>query len=179
MNAILLKPKSILSDSSGFTLLETMIALAIMVLAFASILSLQSGAIEASSRTKEVNTVAMLAKGKMVEIEYEIEGKTFEEVPKENTGVFEAPFSEYRWAWTVKELTFPTISASGKGGDDGGGGAGGNEMIEMLTKLISKFLSKALREVTLTVTWKRGTGFQEFNLSTYWVDLNHEFELTE
>ncbi|MGK5090222.1 hypothetical protein WDW86_21955, partial [Bdellovibrionota bacterium FG-2] len=59
------------------------------------------------------------------------------------------------------------------------GGEAGGGMAEMVTKLLTKYLSKSLREVALTVFWKRGTGEQSFTVSTYWVDLTHEFELTE
>lgn len=151
-----------------------MIAIAIMVLAFASILQLESSAIEASRRTKEVNVVAMLAKSKMVDVEYEIEGRTFEEVGEGAAGVFEAPFTDYRWEWKVKEMEFPNFS----GGQSQDASGGTSDLTDMLSKLITKFFSKALREVTVRVIWKRGTTDQDFSLSTYWVDLNHEFELT-
>ena len=50
---------------------------------------------------------------------------------------------------------------------------------EMLTKLVTNFLSKALREVTVTISWKKGAGEQSYAVTTYWVDLNHEFQLSE
>lgn len=166
---------------SGFTLLETIIAMAIMVVALTSILSIESSSLNASARAKQMNVVAMLAKGKMVEVEYDIEGKTFEEVKKENAGAFPAPYADYRWTWVVKELEFPNLSLappSGEG-DSGGATGGATEITETLTKLVTKFFSKALREVTVTVFWRRGDGEQSFSVSTYWVNLNHEFQLSE
>ena len=56
----------------------------IMVLAFASILAVESGAINASDRAKTMNIVQMLAKNQMIEWEYRIEGRTFDEVKKED-----------------------------------------------------------------------------------------------
>jgi hypothetical protein len=44
---------------------------------------------------------------------------------------------------------------------------------------MSSYLSKAIREVTVTITWQRGSGTQNFSVSTYWVNLNHEFSLSE
>lgn len=165
-------------DDSGFTLLETIIALAIMVLALASILSIESNSLNASMRAKQMNIVAMLAKDKMVEVEYEIEGKTFEEVKKENAGAFEEPYSDYRWTWVVKELEFPNLNLAPAGGAQGGEG-GQSDITELLTRLVTNFFSKALREVTVTVFWRKGGGEQSFSVSTYWVDLNHEFQLSE
>jgi hypothetical protein len=48
-----------------------------------------------------------------------------------------------------------------------------------MTKLITKFLSQSIREVRLTLTWKQGAGESSFTLTTWWVDLNHEFSLSE
>jgi general secretion pathway protein I len=163
--------------SKGFTLLEVVIAMAIMTLAFSSILAVEMGSINASSRAKQMNIVAMLAKNQMVDTEYKIEGKSFDEVKKEDSGTFEAPYQDYRWKTTVRELKFPPIA--GGAAAQSKGAEGGNQVTELLTKLITNFLSKALREVTVTVFWKRGTAEQSFSLSTYWVDLNYEFKLTE
>lgn len=180
----ILKSRTVASDAEGFTLLEVIIAMAIMVIAFASILTVESGSLNASARAKQMNIVAMLAKNKMVETEYEIEGKTFDEVAKESSGSFDAPFQEFSWQTTIKEMTFPNL-ALGQGSPEGGGGASntqdsaGSEMATMMAKLVTKFFSKSIREVTVNILWKRGSGEQRYSVSTYWVDLNHEFELSE
>jgi prepilin-type N-terminal cleavage/methylation domain-containing protein len=165
------------SDESGFTLLETMIAMAIMLVAFTSILIAQSSSINSSAKAKQMNIVAMLAKNLMVEAELAFEGKPFDEVKKEEEGSFPDPYAEYKWKREVKEIEFPTLNVGGGGKE--GGGEGGDQNSELLTKLMTQFLSKAAREVTVTVTWPRGRGEQSFALTTYWVDLNHEFELNQ
>ncbi|HLD99902.1 MAG TPA: prepilin-type N-terminal cleavage/methylation domain-containing protein [Bdellovibrionota bacterium] len=165
-----------LNDKSGFTLLETMIAMAIMMVAFASILAVESGSINASNRAKQLNIVAMLAKNQMIEAEYEIEGKTFEEVKKKDGGNFAQPYQDYRWTMEIKEIKFPSLNFGGSkasGGEDDGGITG------LMTKLLTNYISKAIRELTVTIFWKKGPGEQSFSVSTYWVDLNHEFELQE
>lgn len=172
-----------LLSQAGFTLLETLIAITIMTLAFASILMVQSNAIQSSARAKQMNVVAMLAKNVMVQSELEIEGKTFDEVKKEHTEQFKEPFQDYTWTRIIKEIEFPSLGASGGGGGGANGGgasddAGQDQMSEQLTKLVTQFFSKAVREVTVTVSWKQGKGEKSFSLSTYWVDLNHEFQLS-
>ena len=173
------------NNESGFTLLESVIAMAIMVVAFTSILVVESGSIDAAARAKQTNIVAMLAKNTMVDIEYKFQGKTFDEFKKEDSGNFPEPYQDYKWKSSVKEITFPTLNvaalASG-GANDSGGSAQPDEsgnLAELLAKLLTNFLSKAIREVTVTVTWKKGTGEQNFSVSTYWVNLNHEFQLSE
>ncbi len=183
-----LESKHLLHPESGFTLLETIIALAIMVVAFSAILSIESGSISASAKAKQLNVVAMLAKNKMVETEYAIQGKAFDEVKKEDGGTFATPFEDYRWKTEVKEIEFPSLNFSGGGGSSdsssggsssGGGSVGGQDMGDLMTKLITQFLSQALREVSVSIIWKKGASDQQFALSTYWVDLNHEFQVND
>lgn len=165
-----------LQNQNGFTLLETMIAVAIMVVAFGSVLMIESGALKTAEKSKQMNIVAMLAKSKMTETEVYIESKTFNEVKDEESGEFEEPYQDYKWSRKIKEVEFPQINfgASNQDGD--------NKVTttqETLSKLMSNYLSKAIREVTITITWQRGKGTQNFSLSTYWVNLNHEFSFSE
>ncbi len=170
------------SSTLGFTLIEVVFALAIMTLAFSSILSVESGSINATTRAKQMNVVGMLAKNQMVETEYKIQGKKFDEIQKEESGTFESPFQDYRWKTNIKDLTFPNImgggaSAGGKSTDNASP-AGAAPGADQITQLISGFFSKALREVTVSVLWKQGAKEQSFSISTFWVDLNYELNLT-
>lgn len=110
------------APESGFTLLEVIIALSIMVISFASILSVESNAINASDRAKRMNIVQMLAKGKLIETETLIEGKPFEQVKKDDEGTFKDPYQDFRWATKVAEIDFPNISNSIAAASGGGGG---------------------------------------------------------
>lgn len=165
-------------NEGGFTLLEVIIAMAIMVIALSSILSMESSAINASAKAKTLNVVTMLARGRMIGTEYMIEGKTFEEVRPEDGGTFDPPYQDYRWTSKIKEVEFPNLVAGAANKKEGGSG-GEDEVMATMSKLVTKFLSKAVREVNVTVYWKKGTGEQSYTLTTYWVDLNHEFSLSE
>lgn len=165
------------NQSSGFTLLEIMIALAIMSVSFASILSIQSSSIHATTRARTVSTVAMLARNQMIETEFKFQGKKFEEMKTEESGRFKPPFQDYEWKTVVKDVSFPNLSAIGGGGSGSDKKAESTEGSEQITKMVTQFMSKALREVTVTVTMKQGGREQSYSLSTYWVDLNHEIQL--
>ncbi len=167
-----------LKSQAGFTLLEVIIAMAIMVLAIASILSVEQGSINSAARAKQMNVVTMLARNLMVETEFKIEGKPFSEVRKEEAGAFEKPYEDYKWKTSIKELKFPNMGAAPGGGGDKSG-TSQTPAAEMIGKLMTSFLSKAIREITVTVSWKRGAGEQQYSLATYWVDLNYEFKLSE
>lgn len=180
-------------NESGFTLLETLIAVTVMLIAFAAILGIQSNSINGMIRARGVTTVAMLLKDQMVQTETEIQGKSFDEVKKEDGGSFPAPFNnDYRWTRSIKEIEFPnlninsaapsgssTSSASGSSSGDNKNQEGATEMIDLITKLVTQYLSKALREVTVTVYYKTGGKEMSYSATTYWVDLNHEFQLSQ
>jgi prepilin-type N-terminal cleavage/methylation domain-containing protein len=170
--------RSLLKNEQGFTLLEVIIAITIMVLAFASILAVESNSIGATIRAKEMNIVAMLARGKMIEMEYKVEGKTFEETQKEDGGNFETPYESFRWKTEVREIKFPNMSMGG-GKSANGDDDQSNQYAELLTKLVTKFFSKAVRELVVTIFWKHDSTEVSYSVSTYWVDLNHEFETSE
>jgi general secretion pathway protein I len=170
----------ILQNARGFTLLETMIAVAIMVMGFSAILMVQSSSLNTSMKAKQLNIATMLARNKMVETEKEIEGKTFDETVKEKKGEFKEPFNEYSWTQEIKEIEFPDLlgaaASSGEASGEGGENTGG-PMVEKVTQMITKYLSSSIREVHVTINWKRGEGTQSFKLVTYWVDLNRDMEL--
>lgn len=177
-----------LGNPQGFTLLETMIAMGIMIVSFSSILAVQSGSINASNRAKQMNIVAMLAKNQILEAELRLQGKKFEEAEKEKSGTFQEPYTLYRWKTEVKEIEFPKLNFSGMnatkdknsgGADSGPEGQSQTEMVELLAKLMTNYLSKSIREITVTISWTKGSGEQSFSVTDYWVDLNHEFQMSE
>ena len=173
-------------DSRGFTLLEVMIAMAIMMVAFASIMMVQSSSIQSSIKAKNLNIVSMLAHNKMVESELEWEGKKFAEIDKEKEGEFKEPFQDFRWKREIKEVKFPTLDLAGAAGDSGGDAgdtnpaeAGAADGMSRVGKIITAYLSKGVREVAITIFWKKGKGEQAFTVSTYWIDLDAEFSINE
>lgn len=168
--------------SQGFTLLEVLIALAIMVLILGSILSVQSSSLNATATAKEMNVVAMLARNLMSETETKLQGKGFGEVSDQTEGPFAAPYQDYHWKVEIKEVEFPKISfnpAQSGSGEDSGGAAdnGTTDLVDTVLKVITNYFTKAIREVQVTIIWKRGNQDVTYTVSTFWVNLNTEFSL--
>ena len=170
--------------TDGFTLLEVMIAMAIMLVAFSSILAIQSSSLSSALRSRQIHEVGMLARGAMAQTEVEIAGKKFNEISEEASGQFEDPYQDYSWTRKIKEIKMPNLAGIAQAGADDEGGQSNSEeeaqksaMMEQMTKVVTNFLSKAVREVTITVSWKRGPGVQKYEVAMYWVDLNSEFEI--
>jgi len=179
-------------QNGGFTLLEVLIAMAILTVSLASIISVESGSINATDRAHQMNIVAMLAKNTMVNTEAKIEGKQFQEIPKEETGQFDAPYDRYSWKVMVKELKFPSLADLGNfnsNGQDNHSGMGTNQITDTISRLMTSYMSNAIREVTVSIFWNRpgdtdssSTSTQKnpgYSVSMYWVNLNHAFNLSE
>ncbi|MGE4233796.1 MAG: prepilin-type N-terminal cleavage/methylation domain-containing protein [Bacteriovoracia bacterium] len=161
------------NKSGGFTLLEVMIAITIMAIAFAAILSSQSGSINLTKKSKDLNVASWLAKNLMVESEHLFEGKQFSELPKEESKAFGAPFNNYKWKREVREIKFPDFTPPQKEGE------GLPEPVRLLGKSVSKYLENSIRELVVTISWERptpkGPAIQELVLTTYLIDLSKEF----
>ena len=161
---------------SGFTLVEVMFALAIMMVSFSAIILTQSGSRDALERTRRMTTVSMLAKNSMVDAETYFQDKTFNEVEEEKTGTFDSPYEQYSWKRVIKEVEFPDLNSLLSSEDEE---SGVTRTQEMMLKLITQYISDSLREVTVTITWPKGKGTKSYSLTTYWVDLSREFSITQ
>lgn len=86
--------KSFPLEQRGFTLLEVMIALAIIATVLVALLGLQSRTIRLADRQQKITKATMLAQERMSELEI----KTLSGGDnRDDDGVFEKPFSNFRW----------------------------------------------------------------------------------
>lgn len=173
------------NNTEGFTLLEVMIALAIMLVAFSSILAIQSSSMNSALRARQIHEVSVLARNAMIQVEVDIQGKKFDELPPEFSTPCDENFPDYTCTRKVKEVKLPNLAGLSKSaqGDNGSSASNTEEdeknsaMLEQMTKVITNFLSKAVREVTISVSWKRGEKTQNYDVAMYWVDLNSDFNI--
>ena len=88
--------------TAGFTLLEIMVALAIVAIALVPLLRLHMLSLEATIRSQDLTTAILLAQGQLAAMgDFPEEG--------EDTGTFEEPeLEKFRWQTAVKEHTFPS-----------------------------------------------------------------------
>ena len=82
----------------GFTLLEVVVALAILGLALLAIFDLNAGAIASHAYAKRLTVATMLARSKMTDIEQELYDKGFDTDDREISGDFRAEgWEAYTW----------------------------------------------------------------------------------
>lgn len=90
----------IIDRPSGFTLLEVMIAVAIIAIALVAALGSQSQSVSLASEAKFATTAAFLAQGKMAELEtQDLDDLT------SDAGDFGEDFPGYRWESEVGDTT--------------------------------------------------------------------------
>ena len=181
----------------GFTLLEVMIALAILAAALLTVSEIVGGSLRNHVRARQLEVATLLARGKMVELESEYERKGFRDFDEGEVGTFEEEgHPEVRWSADVVkpevELSAERILQMLTGGEGGleellaaaqpQQGQGGPETVvpgaaalaqglqAQITRL-GEQIKKGVREVRLTVSWKDGKRDESFTIVTHMVVL--------
>ncbi len=94
-------------STSGFTLLEVMIALAIVSIALVSLLALGNRSIGVHDRLQKITQATLLAQHKMAEIE--ASSSNSQQNFNEEEGVFSEPFGIYRWSLEYSGTPLPSV----------------------------------------------------------------------
>jgi len=99
--------------SRGFTLLEVMIAIAILGLSLTAIFSSEVGAANVAARARRQNVAATLARCKMGEIEEIIAIEGLPALEKKDTDACceHAPVEGYECSWIVERIILPELGA--------------------------------------------------------------------
>ena len=95
------KPRIQKCKHFGFTLLEVMVAMAIIAIALTAVLGSQSQSVSLASEAKFSTTAPLLAQSKMAQIEV-VELKDL----NEDSGDFGDDFPGYTWELSVKNVVF-------------------------------------------------------------------------
>jgi general secretion pathway protein I len=86
---------------SGFTLLEVMVAIAIIAITLVAVFGSQSQSLSLANEAKFSTTAALLAQSKMAEIE-----AVHPEDLASDSGDFGENFPNYHWNLTVRDISF-------------------------------------------------------------------------
>jgi general secretion pathway protein I len=95
--------------SGGFTLLEVMVALAIVSVALVSLLTLANRSITTHARLQRLTQATLLAQQKMATTE--VDARFGRLVRNRQEGVFPEPYSAYRWRLDFADTPLPSIKA--------------------------------------------------------------------
>jgi general secretion pathway protein I len=120
----------------GFTLLEVMIAVAILGLALTAIFSSEVGAANVAQRARRQNIAATLARCKMGEIEevISIEGLPVLEKKDSDNCCEHAPVEGFECDWIVDRIILPELGAGDEDEDGAEEGDSGDQPMQALNE---------------------------------------------
>ncbi|MGB5695251.1 MAG: prepilin-type N-terminal cleavage/methylation domain-containing protein [Polyangiales bacterium] len=182
----------------GFTLLEVMIAVAILGISMAAIFSSEVGAANVGARARRQNVAATLARCKMGEIEelISIEGLPALEKKDTDNCCDHAPVEGFECDWIVERIILPEFGAQDSQDEEDDSpdkqlneaydevreeGAAPQEVIagqagnlavlalQLGFPILKPFLEEQVRRATVTVRWKEGPEERGFDVTQYLV----------
>ncbi len=181
------------SSSAGFTLLEVLIAVAILSMSLTSLLSSQMAAMRATRYARDVSVAAFLAESKLLDLETDMQIEGWGTADKS----FEGDFSDEGWAdiryeCLVDFIEVPDFSAlqQAKDGADTDGGFGSGAQVAdagdqafagmgMVWPVIKGAIEQAIRKSSCKVIWNDGALVQDFTVETYWTDVKQLLQLPQ
>ena len=151
---------------AGFSLLEVMIALAILATSLMIILDFHSTAVITSGRAQTMSVATALARHQMAQLLLQMvaevaAGRLPDE--KSETGSFEEMgFPNFRWEMQIRKVEVPAPPLP----EEAGG-----ELVNKIIQSITEQISKATREMKLTVFWKEFEDEESIDVTTHLVSL--------
>ena len=169
---------------NGFTLLEVIVAVAILGLSLVAIFGSESGAMRTTSRARHYHVATLLARCKMGEIEEQVGREGFPAVDdRERDECCEgAEVEGYRCEWSIEPVVLPSDPASSQGSSQrpqttdeqasaamgrvgsagdflaGGGNRGGLEdmLLSVAVPVLRPAIESQVRRANVTVRWDEG-----------------------
>jgi general secretion pathway protein I len=184
---------------SGFTLLEVMIAVAILGLSLTAIFSSEVGAANVGARARRQNVAVTLARCKMGEIEQIVGIEGLPAIEKKDTDncCEHAPVEGFECEWLIERIILPEFGDQGDEDEtaqdrsnsrltaaydevnsQGGtpqevvAGQAGNLAVLALQlgfPILKPFFEEQVRRATVTVRWKEGPSERGFDVTQYLV----------
>jgi general secretion pathway protein I len=129
-------------STRGFTLLEVMVALALLAAALMAMADLAGGALRNHAYARDISAATLLARGKMVELEQKYEDQGFRDFDEQEEGDFaEEGRSDMRWRLQLVKPD-PNLSAEQLVAMLAGASSGDPQ--ELISKLIGSAAGAAL-----------------------------------
>jgi type II secretion system protein I len=172
-----------IGGAGGFTLLEVLVAIAILAIMLTSLLGSQLNSIQATRYARDMSIAALLAEWQLVELETQVRKEGFVNSDVEVEGDFaELGWDQFNWACTVHFVELPDYNQmiaakddadEAQGKDDDNVVDAGDQMfgaLGMVWPIVKNAIESSIRKVTCTVTWKTGNIDYEYDVQTFWTD---------
>ena len=170
----------------GFTLLEVLVAVAILSISLTSLLTSQMNALRATRYAQSITAMAFLAESKLIDIEYQI--KEEEDGWGDNDKEYEGDFSEEGWPdvtyhCVADMIEMPEYTALQRAADAADNaeteesginvqdaGEQAFDSLAMVWPIVKEAIERAIRKAHCTVYWTDGNIARDFRVDTFWTD---------
>ena len=163
----------------GFTLLEVVVALAILAISLTVLLESQASSLNNAGRSRDMTVATLLTRGKMIDIEKHLFHDGFQMSTEDEDGNFgDEGYPDIKWKYRISEVELDLSALTSICGTLGGGGkqkaaakaaasagagdTGATDCESMLTNvgsMAAPFIDEmghSMRVVDLQVTWPQG-----------------------
>ncbi len=166
----------------GFTLLEVMVALAILASGLMVMLNIVTRNVRATNHARMVTTATFLARAKIVDVETHVLEEGFVDNDQEDKGDFaDEGFPQFKWTTLIEAVELPTDAVQNAQDKAQDMTENSNPMMAMagfmggfmstLIEPIRVGLEESIRRVTVKVTWDEiGSSDQSLEVMTFMAD---------
>ncbi len=179
--------------SAGFTLLEVMIAVAILSMSLTSLLSSQMAAMRATRYARGVSVAAFLAESKLLDLEAQLLVEGWGSDDKNFEGEFtEEGWPDIRYECLVDFIEVPDFSVlqQAKEAEDTDGSAPGGMFVAgaddqafagmgMVWPIVKGAIEQSIRKSSCKVYWSDGALEHDFTVETFWTDPKQLMQLPQ
>lgn len=180
---------------AGFTLLEVLVAVAILSMSLTSMLSSQMAAMRATRYARDVSVAAFLAESKLLDLESQLLIEGWGSDDKTFDGDFsEEGWPDIRYECLVDFIEVPDFNvlqqAAQAGETDGDGGGGPSAYVAtaedqafagmgMVWPIVKGAIEQSIRKSSCRVIWIDGKIEQDFTVETFWTDPKQLMQLPQ
>jgi general secretion pathway protein I len=170
------------ASTRGFSLLEVMIALAILSVGLVFLFQVQARSIQLASQAREITLATMLARAKLLDCQTDLLKKGFSIGDYNESGSFsDDDHPDIYWECHAYEPEMPAADggdvssafgggAAGAGGGDDANNDPGMAFLGPILSQMSSVLGKSIRELVVIVRWGSGDDIEEMTVTTHVVD---------